>query len=73
MTIENFNTKDRDHSAKMNRTFRVQLTGDHSSLYPVHIPVVDLPQSIIDTMPPEERHRAYDVHLMFSAVTLCLN
>ncbi len=73
MTIEKFNTEDRDHSAVMRRTFQMKLPGDHTNIYPVHIPVVDLPQSIIDTMPPEERFRAYDVHLMDSAVTLCLN
>lgn len=66
-------TDDRERTAKMRRTFQVKLAGDHTDIYPVHIPVVDLPQEMIDEMPPSERHKAYDVHLMFSAVTLCLN
>jgi hypothetical protein len=72
LTIE-YDPNDREKTAKMNRTFQVPIFGVKGNIYPVHIPVVDLPQDIIDSMPPSEQHRAYDVHLLFSAVTLCLN
>ena len=68
-----YHPDNKEQTAKMRRTFQVKLAGDHTDIYPVHIPVVDLPQSMIDEMPPEDRYKAYDVHLMFCAVTLCLN
>lgn len=54
-------------------TFQVTLQDPAGHIYPVHIPVVDLPQELIDDLAPEDKHKAIDVRLLNSSVVLCLN
>ncbi len=44
-----------------------------AEIYPVHVPIVDMPQEIIDEMAPEDQHKALNVRIGNRAVVLCLN
>ncbi len=60
-------------TALLKGTFQVTLQDPVGHIFPVHIPVVDLPQKMIDDMAPEDRHKGFDVRLLNSSVVLCLN
>ena len=42
-------------------------------LYPAHVPIVDLPETVMRDVPEGERWRGFDVRLQDRAVILCLN
>lgn len=62
-----------DLTALLKGTFQVTLQDPVGHIFPVHIPVVDLPQSVIDDLAPEDKHKGFDVRLLNSSVVLCLN
>lgn len=68
----NYDPKDGELTAKLRGTLQVSLIGK-SNIYPVHVPVVDLPQHILDDIPAGEQWRGVGVHVMNQAVILCLN
>ena len=72
MTI-NHRPSNNERFAIWKGTMQVQLTGPNGELFPVHIPIVDLPQDMIDELPVEDQYRGLDIRLMQGAVVLCLN
>ncbi len=62
-----------DLTALLKGTFQVTLQDPVGHIFPVHIPVVDLPQELIDEMAPEDKDKGFNVRLLNSSVVLCLN
>ena len=60
-------------TALLKGTFQVTLQDPAGHIFPVHVPVVDLPQELIDDLAPEDKHKGLDVRLLNSSVVLCLN
>ena len=72
MTID-YHPDGGEQTALWRGTVQVTLQGPVGHIFPVHIPIVDLPQEMIDEMPPEERYRGLNAHLPQRMVILCLN
>ena len=72
MTI-NYRPEYTGPTALLKKTLQTTLEDPFGNLFPVHIPIVDLPQEILDHMAPEDRHYGIDVRLLNSSVILCLN
>lgn len=71
MTV-NYEPDDKEPTAKLKGTLQVSLI-EKGNIFPVHIPVVDLPQYLLDEIPDGEQWRGIGVHIMDRAVILCLN
>ncbi len=71
MTV-NYDPNDKEHTAVLKGTLQVTLN-NKGNIYPVHIPVVDLPEEIMQDVPEEEKWRGLGVRIMDRAVILCLN
>lgn len=72
MTV-NYHPDNVEQTALWRGTMQLTLQGPVGHIFPVHIPIVDLPQEMIDEMPPEERYRGLNAHLPQRMVILCLN
>ena len=68
----NYKPDDKEPTAKLKGTLQMSLI-EKSNVYPVHVPVVDLPQYLLDKIPDGEEWRGIGVHIMDRAVILCLN
>ena len=62
-----------DLTALLKGTFQLTLQDPAGHIFPVHIPVVDLPEEVMKNVPNEEKWRGLDVHLGYQAVVICLN
>ena len=72
MTI-NYRPDDGELTALWRGTMQLTLQDPVGHIFLVHIPIVDLPQSMIDEVPPEERYRGLNARLPQRMVILCLN
>ncbi len=70
MTV-NYRPDDKDVTALLKSTMRVTLQDPAGHVFLVHIPIVDLPEELLDQLPPEDR--GGQVRLMNRMVILCLN
>lgn len=72
MTI-NYHPDNVEQTALWRGTMQLTLQDPVGHIFLVHIPIVDLPQSMIDEVPPEERYRGLNARLPQRMVILCLN